>query len=280
MLKFRQLFEVQMKIIDVNESYENDYFRCLSPWEEECPGESIEADRHKACWYQTMINKGLGAKIALNEENKPVGMIQYAPAGHFMLDGEDLYFLYCIYIPEKKKTNMFNRKKGIGKALLKAAEEDVKSRGAKALVVWGMIIPVFMQASWFKKQGYTKIIRDGISTVLWKKFSDNAKPPVLIKPKKKPELVQGKVTVTGLVSGWCSNFNRILERGKKAAGEFGDKVVYKEINTNEKSVFLEWGLSDALFIDDKDINSGPPQSYKRIKNIIAKKVKKLKNFLI
>ena len=44
----------------------------------------------------------------------------------------------------------------MGKALLQAAERDAKERGARGMAAWGMSLPVFMRASWFKKQGYRK----------------------------------------------------------------------------------------------------------------------------
>jgi len=38
---------------------------------------------------------------------------------------------------------------------------------------------------------------------------------------------------------------------------------------------LEWGIADALYIDDKEVRTGPPPSYKKIKKKIARQVKKL-----
>ena len=67
--------------------------------------------------------------------------------------------------------------KGTGKALLSTAEEDVKSLGAKGLAVWGLAIPAFMRASWFRKQGYKKADRMGIQVLLWKQFSRDAEKP-------------------------------------------------------------------------------------------------------
>ena len=63
----------------------------------------------------------------------------------------------------------------------------------------------------------------------------------------------------------------------KESLEFGDKVEFQEINTFNREVFLDWGISDALFIDGKQIRTGPPPSYEKIKKKIAKKVRKLNN---
>ncbi len=37
----------------------------------------------------------------------------------------------------------------------------------------------------------------------------------------------------------------------------------------------EWGITDAIFIDQKQVQSGPPPSFEKIKKLIEKRVKKL-----
>jgi hypothetical protein len=53
-------------------------------------------------------------------------------------------------------------------------------------------------------------------------------------------------------------------------------VVFHEVDTFDRKAFLEWGISDALFIDGRQIRTGPPPSYEKLKNAILKKAKKLK----
>ena len=132
-----------------------------------------------------------------------------------------------------------------------------------------------MEASWFKKQGYEEVDRQNMGVLLWKPFSEDAVAPKWIKQKKSPEIIPGKVSVTAFLNGWCPSQNIVFERAKRAASEFGDKVVFTEIDTFNRSVFLEWGIADALFIDGKEIENGPPPSYEDIKNKIAEQVNKL-----
>lgn len=132
-----------------------------------------------------------------------------------------------------------------------------------------------MKASWFKKQGYTKVDKQEGQILLWKPFTNNAIQPNWIKQKKKPEMTSGKVIVTAFLNGWCPAQNIVFERAKRAASEFRDKVVFQEINTFDRKIFLEWGIVDALFIDDKQVRTGPPPSYGKIKKLIVKRVKKL-----
>jgi N-acetylglutamate synthase-like GNAT family acetyltransferase len=152
---------------------------CLEDWSDEMK----EAGDHKELWYNKMKDKGLGVKIAVTEDDKVVGMIQYVPLEYSTAEGDNLYFINCIWVHGYKEGVGNFQKKGIGKRLIKAAEEDVRSKGAKGLVAWGLSIPVFMRASWFKKQGYVKVDKQSISVLLWKPFSNDAIPPKMIRQK-------------------------------------------------------------------------------------------------
>ncbi|MFC1628963.1 hypothetical protein ACFL3H_07615 [Gemmatimonadota bacterium] len=189
------------------------------------------------------------------------------------MEGEGFHFVYCIWVHGYKKGRGNYQKQGMGKALLAAAEDDVRARGGRGLVVWGIRLPFWMKASWFRKQGYQKVDRDGIAILLWKPFTEDAEPPRWHKQKKSPEATTGKVTVTSFVNGWCMAQNIVHERAKRAVAEFGDQVEYREIDTRDEDVFGEWGIVDALYIDGKRINTGPPPSYEKIRKKIANRVK-------
>jgi GNAT superfamily N-acetyltransferase len=259
-----------MEIIDLTEKYAEKYFLCLEDWSDEIK----EAGNHKELWFNKMKEKGLRVKLAIENDNV-YGMIQYVPIEHSIIEGKDLYFINCIWVHGYKKGVGNHQKKGIGKTLLKAAEDDVRSLNSKGIAAWGVSLPFWMKASWFRKQGYKKIDKNGMAVILWKPFVDEATPPKWIKEKKKPGKTANKVTVTSFINGWCPALNLSYERAKKASLEFGDKVEFQEINTFNREVFLDWGISDALFIDGKKIRTGPPPSYEKIQKKIAKKVGKL-----
>jgi hypothetical protein len=164
----------------------------------------------------------------------------------------------------------------MGKALLRAAEEDAQERGAKGLVVWGVSLPVFMRASWFRKQGYVQVDSDGMVKLLWKKFREDAVEPKWARKKRKPSPAPGKVVVTCLRSGWCPGQNVACERAKRALAGFKDLVLLEEIDTFEKQVGMEWGTADALYVDDKLVRTGPPPSYEKIRRTIEKRVRRIR----
>jgi len=67
----------------------------------------------------------------------------------------------------------------------------------------------------------------------------------------------------------------VFERAKRACSEFGGKVVFENIDTSDREIFLKWGISDGIFIDGKQISFGPPLSYEKLMKIISREVKQL-----
>ena len=260
-----------MLIRDMKPEEKDLYCVCLEDWSDEMK----EAGCHKSLWYEKMKDKGLRVKLAENDEGVIGGMIQYIPIEYSFAKGENIYMILCVWVHGHKQGRGDFRKRGLGKALLKAAEEDAKELGAKAIAAWGLTIPVFIKASWYKKQGYQVIDKDGIQALVWKPFSDDAKQPTLIRQMKTPEKIKGQVTVYSFKNGWCPSSNLAYERAKRACEELGEKVVFIEYDTTDKRIFDEWGILDGLYVDNKQINTGPPPKYDRIVGQIKKRLRKL-----
>ena len=90
------------------------------------------------------------------------------------------------------------------------------------------------------------------------------------------EVDPDKTTVTCFINGWCPAYNMVCERAKRASLELGDQVAFRQIDTFDREQFYKWGISDALFINKKEVNTGPPPSYEKIKKKIAKALGKNK----
>jgi hypothetical protein len=116
----------------------------------------------------------------------------------------------------------------------------------------------------------------GIMRLMWKPFNENAIPPKFMKPKKLPEKGKEKVNVTIFRNGWCPNFNIAYERAIRASGEFSGKINLQEFNTTNETIVEEWGISDGLFIDGKEVKTGPAPGYKKLVKKISKRVNKKK----
>ena len=263
-----------MKIIDLSKEYEALYFVCLEDWSEDMK----DAGNHKETWFNAMKDKGLRVKLALDDENRAVGMIEYFPIEYSIADGQDLYYINCIWVHGHKQGIGDQRRQGYGKALLQAAEDDAKALGAKGIAAHGVTLPVWIPSSFYKKQGYMAVDKNSIMQLLFKPFASDAKPPVFVKQSKTPQKNQnpGKVTLTYFLNGCCPACNIVCERAKKAAAEFGDQAVFQVIDTMDRDTYLAWGAHNELYIEDRQATKGPPLSYEKIKKLIAKRVKKLR----
>jgi GNAT superfamily N-acetyltransferase len=260
-----------MEVIDLRPEHEALYFECLEDWSDAIK----EAGNHKACWYHKYKDRGLRVKLVLDDRGEIGGMIQYLPIEESFIQGRDLYFILCIWIHGHMQGRGNFQKKGMGKALLQAAEDDAKEKGAKGMAAWGIWLPFWMKASWFKKQGYKKADRDGIALLVWKPFANDAEPPRWIKRKKPIPTVSGRVAVTGFMNGWCPAQNMVYERARSASAELGDRVIFQTIDTSDRDSVAEWGIVDGVFINGKKIGNGPPPTYDNIRRAIAKRVKKI-----
>ncbi len=259
-----------MEITDLKPDQERMYCMCLEEWSDEMK----EAGDKKACWFLKAKTHGLRVKLALDDNGEGAGMIHYMPIEHTHVTGEGLYFIYCVWVHGYKEGQGNYQKKGIGTRLLEAAELDARELGAKGMAAWGVALPFFMRASWFRKKGYKPCGRDGIGVLLWKPFSDNAEKPEWVKQKKAPGASDGQVTVHSFTNGWCPAMNLAYERAKRAATEIGPPVVFEEYDTSDPAVFSEWGITDALYIDNRQIRLGPPPTYEKIHKSILKALKK------
>jgi GNAT superfamily N-acetyltransferase len=263
-----------MKIIDLDEQHHPIFFACLEDWSEEIK----EAGDHKQHWYEQMKSNGLRVKLATDDNGTVGGMIQYVPIEHAFAEGNDLYFIHCIWVHGYKKGRGNFQKRGMGTALLEAAESDARAMGYKGIAAWGVSGPFWMRAAWFKKHGYAVADKDGIRVLLWKPFGADAVAPRWHRQVKSPTPLPNKVTVTAFRNGWCPGMNLVFERAKRAASEpdFKGKVVFHEIDTSDRGAFAEWGIADALFVNDKQVRTGPPPSYEKIHRIIRRRAKKVK----
>lgn len=260
-----------MKIIDITPETENQYICCLEEWSDDMK----EAGNRKQLWYDQMKHKGLKVKFAIDDDGIIGGMIHYIPVEYSMYEGKNLHVVLCIWVHGHKQGRGDYRKRGMGKALLQAAEDDVKAMGSGGLATWGLIIPVFMRASWFRKHGYKTVDRSGIMRLLWKPFNGTAIPPKFKVPKKKPVKGDGKVNITIFCNGWCQTMNIACERAKRASMEFPGKTDVQIYYTTDNEINNEWGFTDAIFIDGKEMNVGPPPPYLKIRKKIEKRVKKI-----
>lgn len=261
-----------MKIVDIKEQYYPTYACCFEEWSEEM----TNAGDYKRIWYDCMKDRGLGVKLAIDDDGEVCGMIQYLPAEYSFIEGDGFYLITCIWVYGYEDKGIGNRQnKGIGTALLQAVEDELKKKGIKGIAAWGLSQPFWMPTSFYKKHGFKTADSRGIQELVWKAYDEDVKSPRWLRMRKRPQQEEGKVLITAFISGWCTVVNVGFENFRKAAKELGDKVEFRTINTLDSETIREWGMTDAIFIDDQEIDLGPPPSYEDTLKIITDKLRAL-----
>lgn len=260
------------RVFDLSETDMNAYLCCLKTWDK-----CFYSDR-KLNWYNKMKKRGLGVKIIKDKGNKVLGMVQYLPAEESFVEGKNIYLIQCIWVQgyERGPGNVQN--KGLGKLLLEAVERDVKDKEVNGLAAWGMSFEEWMPVSWYVKQGFIEADRDEPRVLVWKEFKTDIPAPKFIRPKKLPERVEGKVLVSVFNDGWCQDLNIESDLTQRIVKEYAEKVVYKEYDTSDKDVIREWGIDNAIFVDDEWLFFGPDSVESKLRSLLEDKISRLQIF--
>ena len=259
----------KFNVVDLSDNEMNEYLCCLKTWDD-----SFYSER-KRKWYNKKVKQGLCVKIIKDEKENVLGMAQYLPAKETFIEGENIFFIQCIWVHGYDKGFGNVQGRGLGTLLLKEVEKDVKRKGIGALAAWGMSFQEWMPVSWYIKHGYNEIDRDGMKILVWKKFNDTVVKPKFIKPKKLPDTIKGKVLVTVFNDGWCQDPNIEIDLTKKIVKEYGNKVIYKEYDTSDRDVLKEWGIDNAILVDNEWLTFGPYSVEDQLRELIEEKIKKL-----
>ncbi|MCP4231562.1 MAG: GNAT family N-acetyltransferase [bacterium] len=231
--------------------------------------ETDESAARRLVWLKNTHENGVRAKAAsINGETAGfvyVMPIEVCPWGPL---GKDLAVVPCMFVP-----NDFTGK-GVGEALLTAAEEEARKQGKKGLAIQAYFGDFwFMPAPYFEKRGYAFADgskKDGGFAVLWKQFDDDAEPPRLLKPDYSFEPVEGKVVVDLFYNTFCLTSDTEAQRVREVAAEFGDSVILNEYPADDPEVLRRYQLPRGIYVNGEWIFWGYDAPREGIREAIEK----------
>lgn len=203
-------------------------------------------------WLRAQYAHGLRAKVALVDGRHAgfllVMPIEIAPWGPV---GDELMALQCLTVEKDRQGT------GVGRALVKAAEEEARYQRKKGVAVHGYYHDFwFMQATFFEHLGYAPIARQGDLAILWKPFDGSAVAPSFPVRRYRFEPLVGRVAIDLFWSLSCLTTAAEAQHVRDVAEEFGDKVGLREYCSDDAGVRLEFGVFRGIYIDGREVSWG------------------------
>ncbi len=231
-------------------SPEDEYFVGTCPHTHESEEIDVCSEIRRS-WIRDKLEKGMRVKVALWEDESvgflymiPIEMSPWGPLG------KDLMVIPCLYVLDKGKS------KGVGRALINAAEEETVKQGKKALVTtaydhehW------FMPAAFFRSVGFERCSGDPNDTekLYWKMFDDTAEAPTPPTPNYDHGSVPGKVVVDLFWNTFCQTSVIEAQRVREVFAEFGNEVRLNEYCADDGEILQRYQISRAIFVNGEHL---------------------------
>jgi len=220
-----------------------------------------ESERIDACaetrrqLFSTMKSEGAVFKVAILDHHH-VGTaygipIESSPWGPL---GDSLMVIPCLYVQPEWTS------RGVGKALIAAIEEEAKQGNCHAITMTAYReLPGaewFMPASYFELLGYAPVESRGREVLLWKPIRTEAIAPHFLQPHYVFEPIEGVVVVDLFWNMFCLTSVMEARNVRDVCLEFGDQVVLREFQAEDRSVLIQYQISRGIFINGKEIGWG------------------------
>ncbi|MFW9998792.1 MAG: hypothetical protein ACFE9Q_04585 [Candidatus Hodarchaeota archaeon] len=215
-------------------------------------------------WLRSMEKDGLRVKVALIDGNH-AGFIYVMPIeiNPWNIQGKDLMVFPCL-VSHSKFTKI-----GIGKELIKAAEEETKRLDRKGIATFGYFWDFwFMPAQYFVKLGFKVAEKRGEGAILWKQFDLNAEAPTFRKENYNFNPIKGKVVIDLFWNKFCLTSDIEAERVREIALEYGKRVVLNEFSAVDQKILQKYGIERRIYVNGDPMEIGSEVEKSKLREAI------------
>jgi len=241
--------------------------------------ESDEFDacaRRRLAWFRGMYDDGLRVKVALYEGDRVAFLhvmpIEICPWGPL---GRDLMAIPCLGVEEKVE------RKGVGRALIDAAEQEAKSQGKKGLVTvayywdfWLMPAPFFERCGFSiarrRREPAGERFEAHEEAIMWRLLDASAEAPQFLNRHYHFTPVPGVVVVDLFYSAFCVTGDIEAHRVREVVSEFGDAVMLREYSADDRAILTRHQMPRGIFVNGKEMWWGHPAPRDGIREAIAR----------
>jgi GNAT superfamily N-acetyltransferase len=247
-----------MRLTDVDAATEVTFLHCLH---DERPDDPRVLEMRRK-WLRDTQARGLRAKLLLRDDGAAVGMCQAMPIEHTHLVGRDLLAVLCIWVHGYRHLVGNQQGQGYGRTILEALEADARASGFLGVAAWGMDFPHWNPVSFYEHMGYARVDRDGAAVLVWKPFTDAARPPSFLRQARRPVGGPNRVSLAAFGNGSCMGVCQQVVAARDAAVGLEGVADYIEVDTSDREALSSWGISGGIFLDGEPLrpNEPPPTS--------------------
>ncbi len=218
----------------------------------------------KLNWFKSKINHGLKIKIAVDQNKKQLGFIEYIPSelAWRPVNAENYLFIHCIVVFSKK-----SRAQGMASLLIQHCEQDAKAMKKNGLCVMCSDGSWMANKSVFEKNDFALVEKQGRFELMAKPF-DNLKPlPSLIDWTKDHSKYKGWNLI---YADQCPWHDKSVTDLKQSAAANGIKLKVTKLKTPKMAQQCPSGLGTFAIIKDGKLLADNYVSKTRFENIIKK----------
>ncbi|MFX0003600.1 MAG: GNAT family N-acetyltransferase [Candidatus Hodarchaeota archaeon] len=234
-------------------------------------------ERENSCprrisWLRSMEKYGLKVKVALLDCIH-AGFLYLMPIeiNPWSIEGRDLMVFPCLVSRSK-----FARK-GVGKKLIKAAEEETKAQNRRGIATVGYFWDFwFMPADYFVNLGFKVGEKRGEEAILWKQFGQNAEEPHFRKEYYVFKPIKGKVVIDLFWNRFCLTSDVEGERVREVVLEYRNDVILNEFDVTDQKILKKYGIERRIYVNGEMLELGPEIEKSRLREAINYAFNKLK----
>jgi GNAT superfamily N-acetyltransferase len=261
-----------MKLLDIDASTEDTYYRCLH---DEIPADPRVIVMRRA-WRAAFEPKGHRAKVLTDDGGQVVGLTNYIPIEHSPYEGTNLMAILCMWIHGYDHHVGNQQSKGYGRFMLAEIEADARASGCDGLVVWAKDYDAWNPVSFYEHMGFERVDQQGLDVLAWKPFNRDALRPSFLNrntPVASEQPDDGKVQVTVFSNGWCGGGCQLCVMTRDAVAGLESRVDLREVLAWDKDDMRARGESvDMLYVEGVPFQpDGPPVSRETLREELIRR---------
>jgi hypothetical protein len=233
-------------------------------YENSCP--------RRISWLKSMEQNDLKIKVALIDGIR-AGFLYIMPIeiSPWLIQGKNLMIFPCLVSHSKFS------KKGIGRMLIKAAEEETINQGYKGIATVGYFWDFwFMPAKYFLKLGFKVAEKRDQEAILWKQFDINAKKPHFRQQSYNFNPKEGKVVIDLFWNRFCLTSDVEAQRVREVASGYGEDVILNEYSAVDRKILQQYGIERGIYVNGKPMELGSEVEKSKLREVIDNAINKLK----